>query len=70
MKNKSFRDATLKATIFAFIIALFLYVVGNFLIFLRDVKDLMNINTWLKINLENPVLWLLALLIIIIPLAV
>lgn len=70
MKNKSLREATVKATILSFIIALFFYVVGNFLIFLSDVDEIMNIRTWFAVNLEKPILWLLALLVILIPIAV
>ncbi|MBA7588432.1 hypothetical protein ES708_30490 [subsurface metagenome] len=70
MNIQSYRVTTLQATLLSFILSLFIFIVGLILVFITDVTETITFLSIVHIIVSRPALFILAMLVILVPLGV
>lgn len=69
MKNHSYRETIIQATVYSFLFTIVVLIIAILSLFISDVTDMINIKSIFSVFLSEPLLWILASLVLVIPLA-
>jgi PAS domain S-box-containing protein len=67
MKIHSYQEKIIQAVVLSFISALFLLITGIVIVFITEVNELLTFSTFFLVFINQPILWLLAVLVILFP---
>ncbi len=70
MNNLDYRDKTIQATLLTFILSIFIFIVSLSSLFITDFTDAISFSSIIKLIKEQPLLWIISFLVIIIPVCV
>ncbi|MBN2523767.1 MAG: PAS domain S-box protein [Bacteroidales bacterium] len=70
MNKQGLRDTIIQATLLSFILFLFIFIVGLIILFITDVTEVISFSSALRTIATHPLLWILAMLVFFVPVAV